>query len=91
MSRTSTRKASKEVTKSPSGNSERLLLAAILFLGILGLAISYSSKSSSPPAQSASSADTTRSDGKLRSDHMILHLNQRGENNEQQQQRKMRF
>lgn len=80
MSKTSTRKSSHATkSKNHTGHSEKLLVLAILVVGVIGLTVSYSSRSSTPEIQSASAADSIGSDGKVRSDHMILHLNQRGE------------
>ena len=60
-----------------TGRSERLLLVAIVLIGVIGLAISYSDRLPNAGDHQATAHDTVVSDGQLRSDHMILHLNQR--------------
>lgn len=75
MSRTSTRS---NKSKKSGGRAERVLLFAILAVGIIGLAVSYAGPSTTATDQSASAVDSISSDGKLKSDRMILHLNQRG-------------
>ncbi|MFK8056673.1 MAG: hypothetical protein AB8F78_11185 [Saprospiraceae bacterium] len=59
------------------GRSEKLLLLAIMAVGILGLTFSYGSKRVEGANVSASASDTTSSTGKIQSDRMILNLNQR--------------
>jgi len=60
-----------------NGRSEKLLLIAIMAVGILGLTFSYGSKRVDGATVSASASDTTSSDGKIQSDRMILNLNQK--------------
>ena len=57
--------------------AEKILLLAILGLGVLGLSISYSSKRGIGDTMPAEAAHNAHPDGKVRNDHMILHLNQR--------------
>jgi len=73
-----------------SGNSERVLLLVILALGILGLSISYIGPASSKNSYQAAAQDSTSTDGKIKSDRMILHLNQRGQERKKPQE-KSRF
>lgn len=85
MARTSTRRKPSAPPTQRSGSqqrgggglSERLLLVAILALGVVGLAISYGSRRGEGAQQSANAVDSTTSDGKLQRDRMILNLNQR--------------
>lgn len=54
-----------------------LLLIAIMTIGVGGLTFSYSGRNTNKIDASASATDTTSSDGKVKSDRMILHLNQK--------------
>ncbi len=76
----------KKITKSTKpmfqGKSEKLLLLAIMAIGVLGLTFSYGSKKADSISVSASASDSTGSDGKVQSDRMILHLNQKGTDEE---------
>lgn len=77
MSRTSTERRSKSSKKPKSSQAERLLLFAILALGVVGLSISYAGRGESSTDLRASATDTAASTGKARKDHLILNLNQR--------------
>ena len=78
MSRTSTKRNS-NTTQTEKPRSERILLVALLAVGVLGLAISYAGKSARATDATARAIDTTSaSSGKARGDHMILNLDQRG-------------
>lgn len=79
MSRTSTRSQQQRraLDEPASGGAERLLVVAILLIGVVGLAVSYSGRGASADSPSANAGDTITADGELRGDHMILHLNQR--------------
>ena len=78
MARTSTQlPRDRDLQPTAGGKSERLLLFAIVLLGVIGLAVSYGGRSGRADSPSASAGDTISSDGQLRSDHMILNLNQR--------------
>ena len=78
MARTSTRPPrDRGPQRTSGGNSERLLLLAIVLLGVIGLAVSYGGRDGRADSPAASAGDTVSSDGQLRSDHMILNLNQR--------------
>lgn len=68
----------KSTRRKGTGRSEQLLLIAIMAVGILGLTFSYGTKKIDAANSSASSSDTTSSNGKVQNDRMILHLNQKG-------------
>ena len=74
MKKTSTRSKNAAKTK---GKSEKLLLLAIMAIDVIGLTFSYGNRKSDSANVSASASDTTSSDGKVQSDRMILHLNQK--------------
>ena len=81
MSRTSTRRPHDESAPADRGprGSERLLLVAIVLIGVVGLAVSYGGRSGASAADGPTAADTVTSGGRLRGDHMILHRDRRGE------------
>jgi hypothetical protein len=83
MNKTSTNAGGQRQANKTKGKSEKLLLLAIMAIGILGLTFSYSTRKSEPAEMSASANDTTSSDGKIQSDKMILHLNQRSGDSQQ--------
>lgn len=81
MSRTSTRRPQHDPAPSDRGprGSERLLLVAIVLIGVLGLAVSYGGRTGGSRVSGPTASDSVQSGGRLRGDHMILHLDQRGE------------
>lgn len=83
MARTSTPTPRAAGHDQDGGSSEKLLLLAIVLLGVIGLAVSYGGRTSRSGSPSASAHDTVNSDGELRSDHMILNLNQRSSETEE--------
>jgi len=66
----------KSTPRKSKGRSEKLLLIAIMAIGILGLTFTYGTKNTDTSSVSASTTDTISSNGKIQSDRMILHLNQ---------------
>ena len=82
MVKTSTRTRSKEFSHDCSKprsvwGAERTLLVAILIVGLVGLVAVYSGHEGSHNTPSASLTDTVQHSGKLKTNHMILKLNQR--------------
>jgi len=77
----------KKNTKSKQkGKAEKLLLVAILALGVLGLTFSYGGKHAEGTTTASTGSDSTSSDGKVKSDRMILNLNERSKNSEKEKE-----
>jgi len=60
---------------------------AILVIGLGGLAVSFGGGSAdAPTAEQTKVLNAPHSDGKIQNDKMILHLNQRGEEEEEEEE-----